>query len=55
MSEENIEQIVHWVNGDVRAVLVQLPKTEYQTPAFALAAPVTMASAVAVDFALADC
>ena len=30
MSPDNIEQIVRWVNGDVRAVLVQLPEAEYR-------------------------
>ncbi len=30
MSAENIEQIVRWVDGDARAVLVQLPKAEHQ-------------------------
>jgi D-alanyl-D-alanine dipeptidase len=30
MSAENIERIVRWVNGDVRAVLVQLPESEYR-------------------------
>jgi D-alanyl-D-alanine dipeptidase len=30
MSANNIEQIVRWVNGDVRAVLVQLPEAEYR-------------------------
>lgn len=30
MSGEDIEQVVRWVNGDGRAVLVQLPEPEYQ-------------------------
>jgi D-alanyl-D-alanine dipeptidase len=30
MAAENIEEIVRWVDGNVRAILVQLPKTEYQ-------------------------
>jgi L,D-peptidoglycan transpeptidase YkuD (ErfK/YbiS/YcfS/YnhG family) len=30
MSSDDIEHIVQWVNGDVRPVLVQLPKAEYQ-------------------------
>jgi D-alanyl-D-alanine dipeptidase len=29
MSPQNIEDLVHWVNGDVQAVLVELPKPEY--------------------------
>jgi D-alanyl-D-alanine dipeptidase len=29
MSRQNIEDLVHWVNGDGRAVLVELPKPEY--------------------------
>ena len=30
MSPQNIEDLVRWVNGDGRAVLVQLPEIEYQ-------------------------
>ena len=30
MSSENIEEIVHWVKDDERAVLVQLPQREYR-------------------------
>jgi hypothetical protein len=30
MSSDNIEQVVRWVTGDVRAVLVQLPESEYR-------------------------
>ena len=29
-SPQNIEDLVPWVNGDGRAVLVQLPEIEYQ-------------------------
>ena len=30
MSPHNIEDLVHWVNGEVGEVLVQLPRPEYQ-------------------------
>jgi len=30
MAGEHIEEIVRWVNGDSRAILVQLPEPEYQ-------------------------
>ena len=30
MSPEDIEALVHWMNGQVRAVLVQLPEPEYE-------------------------
>jgi hypothetical protein len=30
MAADNIEEIVRWVDGEVRAVLVQLPEPEYQ-------------------------
>ncbi|MFL6439821.1 MAG: L,D-transpeptidase [Terriglobales bacterium] len=30
MSPQDIEALVHWIIGDVRAVLVQLPRPEYQ-------------------------
>ncbi|MBO0911580.1 MAG: L,D-transpeptidase family protein [Acidobacteria bacterium] len=30
MAAQNIEDLVHWVNGDRPAVLVELPKPEYQ-------------------------
>jgi D-alanyl-D-alanine dipeptidase len=30
MSPQDIEDLVHWANGEVRAVLVQLPRPEYE-------------------------